>query len=174
MNNRGVTLVEVMISMVILMVVFMGLIQASLLSINHNMRNAIRDEAVRVAAESMSRLRSFNYDCGELDNTGVLFVNYLVKGDKTNCGYDPTNATFVASLSKINTPTRNFRSFSKPLQFKVAKEVNWLNWDPTQPQPGTKRLVVRVRWQYPDEDQTLPDDKWQQHEITYTMRNPAQ
>lgn len=36
----------------------MGLIQASLLSINHNLRNEVRDEAVRVAAEYMTRTRS--------------------------------------------------------------------------------------------------------------------
>ncbi len=68
LDSRGVTLVEVMISLVILLIVFMGLIQASLLSINHNLRNEIRDEAVRVAAEYMSRTRSDSF--GNLVGTG--------------------------------------------------------------------------------------------------------
>lgn len=57
-NNRGVTLVEVMIALVIMLVVFMGLIQASLLSIDSNLRNELRDEAVRIGSESMARSRS--------------------------------------------------------------------------------------------------------------------
>ncbi|MFI5294082.1 MAG: prepilin-type N-terminal cleavage/methylation domain-containing protein [Thermodesulfovibrionales bacterium] len=58
LNQKGVTLVEVLISLVILLIVFMGLIQASILSINHNLRNAMRDEAVRIASEYMSMARS--------------------------------------------------------------------------------------------------------------------
>jgi len=58
LNKKGVTLVEVMISLVILLFVFMGLIQASLLSINSNLRNEIRDEAVRAAAGQMTIARS--------------------------------------------------------------------------------------------------------------------
>jgi prepilin-type N-terminal cleavage/methylation domain-containing protein len=57
-NNKGVTLVEVMISLVILLIVFMGLIQASLLSMQSNMKNVLRDEAVRITADRMSILRS--------------------------------------------------------------------------------------------------------------------
>lgn len=56
-SSRGVSLVEVMIALVVLLVVFMGLIQASLLSIEYNVRNEIRDEAVRVASEAMAQSR---------------------------------------------------------------------------------------------------------------------
>src|SRR5512135_3682764 len=87
MNKKGVTLVEVMISLVILLIVFMGLIQASLLSINHNLRNEARDEAVRVGAASMALLRSFNYSCGELDPVGTAnLVNGGIIGNYANCG----------------------------------------------------------------------------------------
>lgn len=58
LDNRGVTLVEVMISLVILLIVFMGLIQASLLSIDHNLRNEVRDEGVRIASEYMTVTKS--------------------------------------------------------------------------------------------------------------------
>lgn len=51
-----------MISLVILLFVFMGLIQASLVSINSNLRNEIRDEAVRVASEHMAIARSTPVD----------------------------------------------------------------------------------------------------------------
>jgi len=164
MNNTGVTLVEVMVSMVILLVVFMGLIQASLLSINHNLRNAIRDEAVRVAAESMSRLRSFNYACGELNPTGgfLQLINGSYTGAYSNCGR--TADLSADQLLAMNFPTRNFRNLSRT--YRVAKDVQLID-------ANNKRLIVRVRWLYPDDDPTLPEDQWQQHEIYYTMRNPA-
>ena len=57
-NKKGVSLVEVMISLVILLIVSMGLLQASLLSIDSNVRNELRDEAVRIASESMAQRRS--------------------------------------------------------------------------------------------------------------------
>lgn len=154
MNSQGVTLVEVMISLVILLIVFMGLIQASLLSINHNLRNEVRDEAVRVAASSMSRLRSFNYSCGELDHHPSLQA--VIQGTYSTCGYDPTNATFVASLPQMNTPQRNFRNLSITYTVKKGVEVG----------ATTKRITVEVQWQYPGEPDT------QTHTINYTMRNP--
>jgi prepilin-type N-terminal cleavage/methylation domain-containing protein len=57
-NNKGLSLVEVLISLVILLIVSMGLIQASLLSIDANLRNELRDEAVKIASEDMARRRS--------------------------------------------------------------------------------------------------------------------
>ena len=62
LNQKGVTLVEVMISLVILLVVFMGLIQASLVSINSNLRNAVRDGATSIVAEYMSRAKATPID----------------------------------------------------------------------------------------------------------------
>jgi prepilin-type N-terminal cleavage/methylation domain-containing protein len=60
-NNKGVTLVEVMISLVILLIVFLGLIQASLLTIQGNMKNVLRDEAVRITSDRMARLRVISF-----------------------------------------------------------------------------------------------------------------
>jgi prepilin-type N-terminal cleavage/methylation domain-containing protein len=61
-NKKGVTLVEVMIALVILLVVFMGLIQASLLSIENTATTALRDEAVRLAAETVTALKASPFD----------------------------------------------------------------------------------------------------------------
>ncbi|MBI5100251.1 MAG: prepilin-type N-terminal cleavage/methylation domain-containing protein [Nitrospirae bacterium] len=58
LTQSGVTLVEVMIAMVIMLIVFMGLIQASLLSIENNLSNEIRDEATRIGSEYMAATRS--------------------------------------------------------------------------------------------------------------------
>lgn len=58
LGSRGVSLVEVMVSLVILLIVFMGLLQASILTIDHNTRNEVRDEAVRITSETMTQARS--------------------------------------------------------------------------------------------------------------------
>ena len=72
-NKKGVTLVEVMISLVILLIVFMGLIQASLLSVQSNMKNVLRDEAVRITSDRMSILRSAPFNDMNSDTTTDVY-----------------------------------------------------------------------------------------------------
>jgi prepilin-type N-terminal cleavage/methylation domain-containing protein len=67
--QKGVSLVEVMIALVILLIVFIGLIQASLLTIQANVRNSARDEAVRITADQMDRLRAASFDDMNRDST---------------------------------------------------------------------------------------------------------
>ena len=61
-NNKGVTLVEVMISLVIFLIVFMGLMQTALLSIDGNVRNVQRDEAITIANGELDDLRNVPFD----------------------------------------------------------------------------------------------------------------
>lgn len=65
-NKRGMTLVEVMIAMVLSLVIFLALMQTSLISINQNVRNNLRDEAGRIAEERMSALKNLPFDDGAL------------------------------------------------------------------------------------------------------------
>ena len=134
----------------------MGLIQASLLSINHNLRNEARDEAVRVAANSMGLLRSFRFDCGELDPTGNSpLVNGGLAGNYATCR--PAALT-AAQIAQINNPSGNFRNFSLPGGYTVTKGIDNIN-------ANTKKLAVRVQWKYPGETDV------QSHTIYYTMGN---
>ena len=73
--QKGVSLVEVMIALVILLIVFMGLIQASLLTIQANVRNIARDEAVRITADQMDRLRAASFD--DMNRNGVTDADPL-------------------------------------------------------------------------------------------------
>lgn len=52
------SLVEVMIAMLILLVVALAVMQTALVGIDSNMKNNIRDEAVRLAEERMERART--------------------------------------------------------------------------------------------------------------------
>ena len=61
-NNKGVTLVEVMISLVIFLIVFMGLMQTALLSIDGNVRNVERDEAITIANGELDNLKNVPFD----------------------------------------------------------------------------------------------------------------
>lgn len=61
-NKKGLTLVEVMIALVILLLVFLALMQTALLSINSNINNLFRDEAVSVAEQHMITIRNTPFD----------------------------------------------------------------------------------------------------------------
>lgn len=57
-NNRGVTLIEVMISFVLILIVSLALMQTQLLGISTNVQNQLRDEAVNVVEMRLSQLRN--------------------------------------------------------------------------------------------------------------------
>ena len=66
-NSKGFSLVEMVIAMVIILVSILGLFQATLLSIDSNVTNLLRDEAVRLAEERMDQLKSLPVvDAGDL------------------------------------------------------------------------------------------------------------
>ncbi len=57
-NERGTTLVEILIAMLLTAIVFSGLITTGLLVANKNVENLLRDEAVSIAEEGMSEARN--------------------------------------------------------------------------------------------------------------------
>ena len=117
-NKKGMTLVEVMIAMLLSLVIFLALMQTSLISINQNMRNILRDEAGRVADMRMSELKNLLFDHADLaDATAV--------GTKTS-----TTEAWIA---------RTIRSFS--VTFRPTRIVDIVNTD-------TKELTVTVAWDW--------------------------
>lgn len=61
-NKKGMTLVEVMIALVVLLFVSLAMMQTALLSIDSNMINILRDEAVSIAEMSMDEARNTAFD----------------------------------------------------------------------------------------------------------------
>ena len=57
-KNRGFTLVEVLVAIVILFISMMAVLHALGLSVEHNMKNLIMDEAVRISEQKMNELRN--------------------------------------------------------------------------------------------------------------------
>jgi len=128
-SKRGVSLVEVLIALTILLIVFLGLIQASLVSIQSNMRNLLRDEAVTITSEQISRLRGANFD--DMNNDTVTDGAALVAANFTLANHWPP------------TVVRTFRNAAS-VTFNVARTVTALD-------ANNKQITVTTAWQWQGE-----------------------
>ena len=61
-NNRGMSLIELLIAMLILMIASMAIMQTALLAYQNNAKNLIRDEAVRIADEQVNDKLNLPFD----------------------------------------------------------------------------------------------------------------
>jgi prepilin-type N-terminal cleavage/methylation domain-containing protein len=61
LNKKGLTLVEVMIALVVLLFVSLAMMQTALVSIDANMQNALRTEAVSMTEKIVNDMRSLTY-----------------------------------------------------------------------------------------------------------------
>jgi prepilin-type N-terminal cleavage/methylation domain-containing protein len=130
MTAKGVTLVEVMIALVVLLVVFMGLLQASLLSVEHNLRNELRDEAVRVASDRLNTLRAAGFGSAAtaataevLDDTPTTPAGVVTRRFR-NIVPDPADPAslgrFVVKRTIVDVPNATGVTDVKNMTIKVA------------------------------------------------------
>ncbi|MEK6775544.1 MAG: prepilin-type N-terminal cleavage/methylation domain-containing protein [bacterium] len=61
LNKKGFTLIEIMVSLVVLLVVFLGLMQGALVAIDSSMRNILREEAISIAQTTMYQERNIAF-----------------------------------------------------------------------------------------------------------------
>jgi type IV pilus assembly protein PilV len=61
-NNSGFTLIEVMVAIVIMMVGMLGVLEAISVSTQHNLKNQLRGEGLRVGERYMAELRGKSFD----------------------------------------------------------------------------------------------------------------
>lgn len=57
-RDSGFTLIEVMVAIAILMISMLAVLHALGLSVEHNMKNLLMDEAVRISEQTMNELRN--------------------------------------------------------------------------------------------------------------------
>lgn len=69
LNKKGMTLIEVMIALVILLIVMLALMQTVTLGINSNVSNLLRDEATKIAEQRITELRNTLFTDGALAAT---------------------------------------------------------------------------------------------------------
>jgi type IV pilus assembly protein PilV len=128
-KDKGFTLIEVMIALVVMLFVFLALLQTALLSIDSNMRNVLRDEAVRIAEERMNEARNLSFDSLASD-TNPLPANSCPNG-------------FPTEGELIEREFRNIASFD----FCTNVTVDDLDSD-------NKQVTITVGWVWKGEDYT--------------------
>lgn len=143
LNKKGFTLVEVMIALVVVLVVFLALMQTALVSIDSNMINILRDEAVSIAEERMSAHRNVPFDNALLTDTN---------GTPSNPG------NFVPDTPpQIQRDIRNINNFT----FTTEKRVDDLGSD-------VKMVEIRVAWAW--KEKTVANGNPYTHSISTILR----
>jgi Tfp pilus assembly protein PilV len=136
---RGLTLVEVLIAMVVVLVVFLALMQTALVGIDSNMRNILRDEAVGIAEMRINEAKNLPF---------TQTVDSLV-GDGTDSSLTATicPANFVTNFGTTGLRvSRNLRNISN-FDFCTNRTVNTLNAD-------NKQVVITIGWKWKGEGYT--------------------
>jgi prepilin-type N-terminal cleavage/methylation domain-containing protein len=153
-NYRGFTLVEVLVAMVVVLVVLMGLVQTALVSIDGNLRNLFRDEAVRLVEQ---RLNGMIIDDANNQYLGLRTLPFDDAGLVQTAGWTCTSDTGA------EVP-RTFRDMTK--NYNVCWRITDITTD-------IKRLEVAAGWNYRNENPLLaPTNREFQHSITSILRRP--
>jgi type IV pilus assembly protein PilV len=100
-NNRGFTLIEVLVSIIILTVGLLGLLQVVNVSIAHNLNNQFRNEAIAVADRTMNTIKMAPFDNIAV---GTAFSNISCP---LNLGYKNYSVTTVTTALTNSTQTRS-------------------------------------------------------------------
>jgi type IV pilus assembly protein PilV len=121
-NKKGMTLIEVMISLLILMVVALAVMQTALVGMNANLQNALRDEAVKIVDLRMDELRS--------KATGTFF---------DGSGYPADGGLTIVNNYAEPVISRNFRAAT--VYYAPTRTVSSINAD-------TKQVTMSVAWPF--------------------------
>jgi prepilin-type N-terminal cleavage/methylation domain-containing protein len=108
-DKKGFSLVEILISLVLLLIVFLALTQTAMVSIDSNMTNILRDEAVSIAEMSMNEARNIPFD------------NLADSNDTVNRNFRNI-ANFQYNVSRIITPLG-----SNNKQIDITVTWDWKN-----------------------------------------------
>lgn len=114
LNKKGMTLIEVMVALVILLIVSLALMQTALLGISMNLRNSLRDEAVNIADMKMNELRALPYTYAYTDPQ-LSATGGLVSG--------PTVTRNIRAAAVGFTLSQNITDISDSKQITIL--VSW-------------------------------------------------
>jgi type II secretory pathway pseudopilin PulG len=125
-DNRGMTLIEILISFVLVAVTSLALIQSSLVAMKTNFINELRNEAVKVAEQRMNELRN---------------TPFPLSPDPLN----PLTATTPPGATDA-VVTRNIRGTS--CDFTPLRTVTDVDVDPVTGQVNLKQIYLTIQWKY--------------------------
>ena len=144
---EGFTLVEVMIALVIVLLVFLALMQTALVGIDSNMRNVLRDEAVKIAEMRMNEARSIPFVSLVSDSASPL-SDYDSSCD-SGCNDCPTG------FSTGKCRCRNLRNISK---FKFCTNLTCQelggDGDCTTNDADNKQMNITIGWKWKGDNYT--------------------
>ncbi len=112
-NKKGVTLIEMMISLVILMVVSLALMQTTIIGMSTNLQNTLRDEAVAIAEMRMNQLKSLPFTDTAVDAN-------LTAGITVEAVVSRTIRAFTINY----TPTRTINNISGDSK-QITMAIAW-------------------------------------------------
>ena len=119
-KTNGFTLVEILVSILLLTVVLLGIVQSLAIYTRQNIRNIVRDEAVRIAQECMENLRN-NYNCNSTvtKNFRNFSITYQISA--------PDVATFTSGNNNVQVsvtytyPPSSSRTYTYTINSVVYK-----------------------------------------------------
>lgn len=115
-DNRGLTLIEVLVSLVIVFIVFIGLSSSGLLVLEENIKNSLRDEAVGVAEMDVQEARNLAFASLVSDNAArTVTPPRQIRGFNADYAVRRTVADLDGSTKQLTvavTWTRRGRSYS--------------------------------------------------------------
>lgn len=109
-NNAGLTLIEVMVSLTILFIVFIGLFETVRIAAEYNLRSAINTEAVHIADNTIGQYRSSPFASLPTEAGGPISTTIHRKVRKMDVVFDvlvtPLGQTQTRTLTVTVTPHR--------------------------------------------------------------------
>ncbi len=101
-DNKGMTLIEVMIALMLFMITFMALIQTVVVATNTNVINELRDDAVNVAEQRMNELRNTPFTAPDMQVGGVVTEPTITRNVRAvTCAFQP-----YRTVTQVNDNTR--------------------------------------------------------------------
>jgi len=117
------TLIEVLVSMAIVFIVFLGMSSAGLVVLDQNIKNSQRDEAVGVAEMEMQQVRNIPFATIANDNhivsrqvrglnVGYTVVRTVANPDGTTPATDPNNRQVTINVTWNRIENQQTRSYN--------------------------------------------------------------
>ena len=121
-NNRGLTLIEVLVSLAIVFIVFLGISASGLLVLEENIKNSLRDEAVSVAEMDVQEARNLPFATLVSDNAARTVTparkvrgfdaDYTVQRTVTDLDGSTKQLAVTVRWTRYHQSTRQLRSYS--------------------------------------------------------------
>lgn len=135
-NSQGVTLVEVLLSLVVLLIVMLGLMQTALLSIETNTTTQLRDEAVGIASMQISEAKNMPFD-DLIDDAAAATLNLPSCVGRSAPGAGP----YVLNARPVRNMTVNYGTR------RIVTDL----CSPAPCTADTKEVKILVRWEFRNE-----------------------